>query len=77
MLHKHIRECMGIEPTTKTPENPAFPHQGGVESGALAPEKPAIDPALASIIAAWPTLPKHIRDTIQMLVESCIGGADR
>ena len=28
------------------------------------------DPALASLIDAWPTLPKHVRDTIQMLVES-------
>ncbi len=28
------------------------------------------DPALRMLVAAWPTLPEHVRATIRMLVES-------
>jgi hypothetical protein len=64
---------MGIEPTTKTPENPTLPHQGGAESGALAPEKPAIDPALASIIDAWAKLPDAMKAGILAMIRTASG----
>jgi len=70
-------EEAGFEPPVDSLENSTKPALGGAKSGALAPGKPAIDPALAELARLWPTLPKHVRDTIQMLVESCIRGADR
>ena len=36
-----------------------------------------LDADLSALVAAWPTLPEHVRATIQTLVESCIRGADR
>jgi hypothetical protein len=28
-------------------------------------------------VAAWPTLPEHVRATIRTLIESCIRGTER
>ena len=58
-----------IEPTTKTPENPTLPHQGGAENGALI----SIDPALASIIDAWPKLPEPLRAGILAMIRTASG----
>ena len=67
------RECMGIEPTVNSPENTAFSVQGGAESGALGTQTPAIDPALATLIDAWPTLPEPIRAGILAMVRAAGG----
>ena len=47
--------------------------QGGAESGALTPESTSIDPALATIIDAWPMLPEAIRAGILALVRAAGG----
>jgi hypothetical protein len=67
------RECMGIEPTQHYPEDSANNAAGGAKSGALAVEKPTIDPALAAILDAWPTLPEPIKAAIRALVGSVAG----
>ena len=73
MLHKHIRECMGIEPPMDSPENSTNPALGGAKGGALAPEKPAIDPALASIIDAWAKLPDAMKAGILAMIRTASG----
>src|SRR5262245_36308752 len=47
--------------------------QGGAKSGALAPESTSIDPPLATIIDAWPTLPDAIRAGILAMVRAAGG----
>jgi hypothetical protein len=64
---------MGIEPTQCSPEDSANTAAGGAKSGALALEKPTIDPALAAIFDAWPTLPEPIRAAIRALVGTVVG----
>ena len=54
----------GLEPTAKTPGNPAIFTPGGAESGAHTP----IDADLSIIVAAWPTLPEPTRAAILGLV---------
>jgi len=66
-------EAAGIEPPMDFPENSTNPAPGGAENGALAPEKPAIDPALASIIDTWPKLPEPLRAGILAMVRSAGG----
>ncbi|HKA55972.1 MAG TPA: hypothetical protein VKJ47_20160 [Candidatus Binatia bacterium] len=61
---------MGIEPTANSPENSTNPAQGVAKSGALTPTKPNIDPALAALIDAWPTLPEAIRAGILAMVRA-------
>jgi hypothetical protein len=57
---------VGFEPPYKSPRNPPLPDEGGAESGALA----AIDPNLAAVVAAWPTLPEAIRAGIAAMVRA-------
>jgi hypothetical protein len=64
---------MGIEPPAHFPDNSTNPTPGGAKSGALNPEKPAIDPALAALIDAWPTLPEAIRAGISAMVRATVG----
>jgi hypothetical protein len=64
---------MGIEPNQHSPEEYTNPAPGGAKSGALDPEKAAIDPALASLIDAWPTLPEPIRAGILAMVRAAGG----
>ena len=59
---------MGIEPTAKSPEETAFSTMGGAESGASAMPTPSIDTGLASLSAAWPTLPEPIPAGILAMV---------
>jgi hypothetical protein len=49
------------------------PAPGGAESGALGHESTAIDPALKSLIDAWPTLPEAIRAGILAMVRAAGG----
>jgi hypothetical protein len=44
--------------------------QGGAKSGALPPESRSIDPALATIIDAWPTLPEALRAGILAMIRA-------
>jgi hypothetical protein len=64
---------MGIEPLTDSSENSTNPDPSGAKSGALAPEKPAIDPALAALIDVWPALPEAIRAGILAMVRAAGG----
>jgi hypothetical protein len=75
--HKPLRECMGIEPTQHSPENSKNPAPGGAKSGALDLTKPAIDPALATLIDAWPTLPEAIRAGILALMRAAGGSGSQ
>ncbi len=56
---------MGLEHTSKSPEETHFPEEGGAESGALA----STDPQLALLIEAWRTLPGHVKDVIVAIVK--------
>ncbi|MCX7699889.1 MAG: hypothetical protein N2039_03340 [Gemmataceae bacterium] len=69
----YFRECMGIEPPTNFPKKTTNPAPSGAKSGALAPEKPAIDPALAAIIDVWPTLSEPMRAGILAMVNAAGG----
>jgi hypothetical protein len=64
---------MGIEPPHNAPENNAFPAQGSAESGALPNQSSQIDGDLTTIINAWPTLPKSIRDGVLAMVRGAAG----
>jgi len=52
---------MGIEPTANSTEKTSPPPDGGAISGAPAKPTSSVDPSLASLIDAWPTLPEPIR----------------
>jgi hypothetical protein len=64
---------MGIEPIPHSPENSTNPAPGGAKNGALTPTNPNIDPALAALIDAWPTLPEAIRAGILAMVRAARG----
>jgi hypothetical protein len=59
---------MGIEPAPDSLGDATISAQGGAKSGALAPQQRIIDPALAALIDAWPTLPEAIRAGILAMV---------
>src|SRR5262249_40596162 len=50
----------GLESLPQTPGKTAISADGGAESGAFPSQTPAIDPGLAALIDAWPTLPEAI-----------------
>ncbi len=64
---------MGIEPTALSPHNSTNPAPGGAKSGALTLKESAIDPSLAALIDAWPTLPDAIRAGILAMVRAASG----
>jgi hypothetical protein len=66
-------ETMGSEPHQCFIKNLANPAPGGAKSGALAPEKPAINPILAALLDAWPTLPEPLRAGILAMVRPAGG----
>jgi hypothetical protein len=56
-----------------SPENPkktALSEQRGTESGTVATDPTPIDPDLAKIIDAWPTLPEPIRAGILAMIRA-------
>jgi hypothetical protein len=63
----------GLEPSANSLDNSTNPASGGAESGALALQTFPIDPALAALIDAWPTLPEAIRAGIQAMVRAAGG----
>jgi hypothetical protein len=63
----------GLETPAQSPKNSTNLAPGGVKSGALAPKTQAIDPALAALIDAWPTLPDAIRAGIVAMVRAAGG----
>ena len=65
--------AVGFEHPSNSPENTALPEQAGAKSGALA----TVEPELASIIAAWPTLTEPIQRAILAMVVSQIGTKTR
>jgi hypothetical protein len=63
---------MGIEPPARYPKNSTNPVPAGAKSGALEVIKPDIDPALASLIVAWPSLPEAIRAGVVAMVKAAL-----
>jgi hypothetical protein len=54
---------------TKIPrENRRGAPEGGANSGALAADP--VDPDLARVVAAWPTLPSHVRAAVMALIQT-------
>ena len=47
---------------------------GGAESGALPADSAPIDPDLAALIDAWPTLPEAIRQSILVFARAAGSG---
>jgi hypothetical protein len=64
---------MGIEPNQHSPNDSTNPAPGGAKSGAPASRPSTIDPTLAALIAAWPTLPDPIRAGILAMVRAAGG----
>jgi hypothetical protein len=58
----------GIRTTSKNSAKSVDFGQGGAESGALVPEPAAIDPDLAAVVDAWPTLPAAIKAGILAMI---------
>jgi hypothetical protein len=63
---------MGIEPPTISTEYNKFSAQGGAESGSLL-TKHEVDPDLALLITAWPTLAQPIRAGILAMIRAAGG----
>ena len=63
----------GLEPATRSPENFTNPAPSGAKSGALDPQVRAIDPALATLIYAWPTIPEAIKAGILAMIRAAGG----
>src|SRR5262245_20748709 len=64
---------MGIEPHTNSPEYPTNPALGDAKSGALA-HSSTVDPAVALLVDAWPTLPEPIKAGILGMIRA-VGSA--
>jgi hypothetical protein len=64
---------VGLEPSANPDQKLTNSQQRGAISGAQAPEKFPIDPALVALIDAWPTLPEAIRAGILAIVRAAGG----
>ena len=62
------------------PSNPSgesnIPETGGAESGALGSEFDSVDPVLAEVVKAWPSLPETVRAGIVAMVRAAVGKLD-
>lgn len=58
----------GLEPTSHSTGNTIDPPQGGAKSGALGAQNGPLDPDLAAIVKAWPTLPEPIKAGIVAMI---------
>jgi branched-subunit amino acid aminotransferase/4-amino-4-deoxychorismate lyase len=65
----------GLEHTANSSGNHGVALQGGAKSGALSGDSAPIDPDLAAVVAAWPTLPEATRQSIVAAVK--VATADR
>ncbi|MBM4225847.1 MAG: hypothetical protein FJ167_13985, partial [Gammaproteobacteria bacterium] len=63
----------GFEPSANLSQNLNNSQQGGAKCGALDSESRPIDPELAELVAAWPTLPEPIRAGILAMVRAASG----
>jgi hypothetical protein len=70
LLHPALREAgeQGHEHPAKSSGNQGVTLQGGAKSGALSGDSASIDPDLAEVIRAWPTLPEATRRQVVTLV---------
>jgi hypothetical protein len=64
---------IGLEPFSDSQGNTANPPPGSAKSGAVNAQTQPIDPALAALIDAWPTLPEPIRAGILAMVRAAGG----
>jgi hypothetical protein len=58
----------GFERPSKNTGNSTVDPQGGAESGALGVRGRPIDPELAAVVDAWPTLPAATRSAILAMI---------
>ena len=63
----------GLEHPAKASKKLRFEGQGGAKTGAPAPKPLPLDPDLAHLVAAWATLPEHIRSAIRALLGTVAG----
>ena len=68
LLTPQMRE-RGLEPTQETPGKTAIEPDGGAKSGALFQPGGCTDADLAAVVAAWPTLPEDVRQSILRAVQ--------
>jgi hypothetical protein len=59
----------GLEHTPLALSKTAFLTGGGANSGALDAPRKFQDPELSQIVAAWPTLPEHVKSAILKMVK--------
>jgi len=71
---------LGLEPRNNTRirgENSEFPRPAGSKTGSAQRDSggalPSLDPDLAAVVDAWPTLGEPIRAAIRALVETSKG----
>ena len=60
---------MGIETPANAPDHNTLSTVNGAKSGAFS-TSPEIDPALAALINAWPSLPQPVRAGIIAMVKA-------
>ena len=60
----------GIEHPPQNGANSSAAGQSGAECGALAAPKATLDPQLAAVVEAWPTLPEPIKAGILAMVRA-------
>jgi len=60
----------GIEQKPFSSRLVAKPKTGAAKSAAVGDDLPPIDPELASVIEAWPTLPPAIREAILVMLRA-------
>ncbi len=60
----------GLEPPPKSSGFPGYLPEGGAESGAIGAQNGPIDPELAEVVRAWPTLPPVVKGGIMAMVRA-------
>ena len=65
-----MAEVHGNRTPRKNQGKTAVSSPGGAKSGALSVALPDIDPALAALVRAWPTLPDAIKAGIAAMIRA-------